>query len=410
MAVFQYKARDRMGKVVIGDMNAPDSNTVGDELVRMGCFPVSIKATVDETQKKDNFFVELQKSSVKITPKEVVLFTRQMATLFNAGIPLMRILQSLADPMDNQKFKSIVQQVARDIEGGLSLSKAMQKHPKVFSELYVSLIEAGEAGGVMDELLKRLADLLEKQVAIDMKVKAAMSYPKMVLSAVGIAITVLMWKVVPVFVKMFEGAKIELPLATQILIAVNKAFVDYWYLLFMAIGLMIFAFKKYVATPKGRRQWDGFLLRAPVLGVINLKSSLAKFTRVFGTLQAGGVPILEIMDITSRVVNNVIISEVILGLQTSVQEGLGISVPLQQSGLVPPLVIQMISAGEESGALDQMLFKVADYYDEEVDQAIKNLATAIEPILLGFMGALVLFLALAIFLPMWDMTKMAQHH
>lgn len=394
-----------MGKVVIGDMNAPDSGTVGDELVKMGCFPVSIKPVVDEDETgKTDFMAKFQ----KVTAKEVVLFTRQMATLFNAGIPLLGILRSLAAPMENLKFKGIIEQILHDIEGGLSLSSAMAKHPKVFSELYVSLIEAGEAGGVMDELLKRLADLLEKQADMDAKVKAAMSYPKMVLSAVAIAISILMWKVVPVFVKMFEGAKIELPMATKILIVVNKAFVVYWYYMFLAIALIIFGFKKYVATERGRRQWDQFLIRMPVMGVINLKSALAKFARVFGTLQAGGVPILDILGIAAKVVDNVILSAMILKLRTSVQEGLGLAVPLQQSGLIPPLVIQMISAGEESGALDTMLFKVADYYDEETDQAVKSLSSKIEPILLTFMGGMVLFLALAIFMPMWDMTKMAQ--
>lgn len=405
MAIFQYKARDRTGKIMTGDMSAPTADAVGQELGKMGCFPIFIKAVdLDSPEEKADFMAQFQ----KIKPKEIVLFTRQMATLFNAGIPLLGILKSLAAPMENPKFKGILEQISRDIEGGLSLSAAMAKHPAVFSELYVSLIEAGEAGGVMDQLLKRLADLLEKQVETDAKIKAAMSYPKMVVSAVVIAVSVLMWKVVPVFVKMFKSAKIELPLATKILIATNSIFVNYWYLLFGSVALLIFLFKKYTATPKGRRQWDQFRLRMPILGIILLKSSLSKFTRVFGTLQTGGVPILDTLGIASRVVDNVILSEMIMGLRTSVQEGSGLAAPLQLSGMVPPLVVQMISAGEESGALDQMLFKVSDYYDEEVDEAVKSLSSKIEPILLTFMGAMVLFLALAIFLPMWDMTKMAQ--
>ncbi len=407
MPIFQYKARDRMGKVVIGDMNAPDSAIVGNELGKMGYFPISVKAVAEEGNKNK---VDIMARFQKVTDKEVVLFTRQMATLFNAGIPLLGILNSLAAPMENPKFKGIVEQIGRDIQDGLSLSGAMSKHPHVFTELYTSLIEAGEMGGVMDKILKRLADLLEKQIAIDTKVKAAMSYPKMVLSAVTIAISVLMWKVVPVFVKMFEGARIELPLATKILIAMDKAFVDYWYALFLSIGLIIFAFKKYTDTDRGRHQWDRFRLWAPIMGVINSKSSMAKFTRVFGTLQAGGVPILDTLKISAKVMNNVILEEMIMHLRTSVQEGFGLAAPLQQSGLVPPLVIQMVSAGEDSGALDEMLFKVSDYYDAEVDEAVRNISSMIEPILLTFMGAIVLFLALAIFLPMWDMTKMAKQH
>lgn len=405
MAIYQYKARDRAGKMLSGDMSAPTADAVGQELGKMGCFPISIKpVNLESAEEKADFMARFQ--SVK--PKEIVLFTRQMATLFNAGIPLLGILKSLAAPMENPKFKGILEQIGRDIEGGLSLSAAMAKHPAVFSELYISLIEAGEAGGVMDQLLKRLADLLEKQVEIDTKIKSAMRYPKMVVSAVVIAVSVLMWKVVPIFVKMFKNAKIELPIATKILIAANAIFVDYWYLLFGGVGLLLLAFKKYTATSNGRRQWDQFCLRMPIMGVILLKSSFSKFTRVFGTLQTGGVPILDTLNISSRVVDNVILSEMILGLRTSVQEGSGLAAPLQLSGLVPPLVIQMIAAGEESGALDQMLFKVSDYYDEEVDEAVKNLSSMIEPILLTFMGAMVLFLALAIFMPMWDMTKMAQ--
>ena len=248
---------------------------------------------------------------------------------------------------------------------------------------------------------------MERQVETDAKVKGAMSYPKMVVSAMSIAVVILMWKVVPIFVKMFEKAKIDLPLATKILIASNKAFFDYWYLLLGGIVLIVFAFKKYTSTERGRYQWDMFMLKVPIMGPILLRSSMAKFARVFSTLQAGGVAILEILTVTAKVVDNTVISSIIRGLKDSVQEGLGLAAPLQQSGLIPPLVIQMIAAGEESGALDEMLEKVADYYDDEVDHAVKNLSSMIEPILLLFMAGLVLFLALAIFMPMWDMTKMA---
>ena len=396
-----------MGELVTGSMDARDAEVVGNELDRLGHFPITIKSAEQEAGNKKGDKADPLERFQKVKMKELVLFTRQMATLFNAGIPVLGILVALEDQVETPKFKRVVKQVRMDIEGGLSMSEAMQKHPDVFNELYSSMIEAGEAGGVMDELLQRLATLMERQVETDAKVKGAMSYPKMVVSAMSIAVVILMWKVVPIFVKMFEKAKIDLPLATKILIASNKAFFDYWYLLLGGIVLIVFAFKKYTSTERGRYQWDMFMLKVPIMGPILLRSSMAKFARVFSTLQAGGVAILEILTVTAKVVDNTVISSIIRGLKDSVQEGLGFAAPLQQSGLIPPLVIQMIAAGEESGALDEMLEKVADYYDDEVDHAVKNLSSMIEPILLLFMAGLVLFLALAIFMPMWDMTKMA---
>ena len=394
-----------MGELVAGSMNAPDAEAVGSELGRLGHFPVTIKSA--EEGDEGNEKVDPLERFQKVSNKELVLFTRQMSTLFNAGIPVLGILVALQEQVSSNKFKKIVVKLQDDIKDGLSLSEAMQKHPAVFDELYVSMIAAGEAGGVMDDLLKRLATLMEREMENDAKVKGAMRYPKIVVSAMVIAVVVLMWKVVPIFVSMFEKAKIELPLATQILIASNKAFFDYWYMLFGGAALLMFIFKKYTATELGRYQWDMFMIKVPIMGPIVLRSSMAKFARVFGTLQAGGVSILEILNVTARVVDNVVISSIIRGLRDSVQEGTGLAAPLKQSGLIPPLVIQMIAAGEESGALDEMLEKVADYYDEEVDHAVKNLSTMIEPILLLFMAGLVLFLALAIFMPMWDMSKMA---
>ncbi len=407
MPLFEYKARDTMGELVAGSMNAPDAEAVGSELGRMGHFPVTISSAEEDAAGAESEKVDPLERFQKVTNKELVLFTRQMSTLFNAGIPVLGILVALQEQIGSRKFRKVVAQLQVDIQDGLSLSESMEKHPSVFDELYVSMIAAGEAGGVMDDLLKRLASLMEREMENDAKVKGAMSYPKMVVSAMAIAVTVLMWKVVPIFVNMFDKAKIELPLATKILIASNKAFFDYWYLLLGGIVLSIFIFKKYTATEMGRYQWDMFMLKVPIMGPIVLRSSMAKFARVFGTLQAGGVSILEILNVTARVVDNVVISSIIRGLRDSVQEGTGLAAPLKQSGLIPPLVIQMIAAGEESGALDAMLEKVADYYDEEVDHAVKNLSSMIEPILLLCMAGLVLFLALAIFMPMWDMSKMA---
>jgi len=409
MPIFEYKARDRMGEMVAGNMDAVDADAVGQELGRMGHFPIKIKSTEEEAAKagKKGEKVDPLDRFQKIKPQELVLFTRQMSTLFNAGIPILGILVAMEEQVDSPKFRRTVKKIRLDIEGGNSMSEAMEKHPTVFSELYTSMIAAGEAGGVMDELLARLADLLEKQSETDAKVKGAMKYPKMVVSAMILAVCALMTWVVPVFVNMFSKAKIELPLATKILIGANKIFFDYWYLLLGGLIFSIIAFKKYTATEKGRYQWDLFMLKVPIMGPIVLRSSMAKFARVFSTLQAGGVSILEILNVTAKVVDNSVISAIVRGLKDSVQEGTGLAAPLKKSGFVPPLVIQMVAAGEDSGSLDEMLKKVADYYDDEVDNAVKNLSSMIEPILLLFMAGMVLFLALAIFVPMWDMSKMA---
>jgi type II secretory pathway component PulF len=412
MAVFEYKARDRMGQMVSGTMTANNADAVGQELSKMGHFPVKIKeeggGSGDDAKtgksKKGGFLSSFQ----KVTTQDLVLFTRQMSTLFNAGIPLLAILSALSDQVSNARFKDVLLQMRREIEDGLSLSEAMQKHEDVFPDLFVAMIQAGEAGGVMDDILGRLADLIEKQSENEAKIKAAMRYPKMVVGAMAVAIGILMWKVVPIFVKMFEKAKIELPWATKLLIAANNLAHDYWHFALGGLVLIYFLFTKYVNTEGGKYRWHYICLKFPIMGNVLLKSNMSKFSRILGTLQAGGVPILDILTVSARVVDNMVLSKIISNLRNSVQEGLGLAAPLSQSGFVPPLVIQMISAGEESGALDDMMMKVADYYDEEVDQAVKNLSSMIEPILLVFMGGLVLFLALAIFMPMWDMSKMTK--
>ncbi len=406
MAIFQYKARNKAGSLVIGNMDAPNPQIVSQELGKMGHFPVSI-TTLEEKKSggKELGFLERHQ---KVPDEELVLFTRQLATLFNAGIPLLGALTSLAEQVEHPKFKIIVQNIRLDIEGGRSLSEAMGKHPEVFTDLYVSMIEAGEEGGMIDDILKRLADLLEKDAQLEAEIKAATRYPKMVIGAVAIAIGILMKWVVPVFVKMFQKSNIALPAPTKLLIGFHSIFVEWWlYTLVFFVGLF-FAFKKYTATEQGRLKWDLIKLRIPLIGPIVLRSAMAKFARVFGTLQKGGVPILDTIEVSANVVDNRVISGIIRGLRISVQEGLGIAGPLQNSRFVPHLVVQMIAAGEESGALDEMLIKVADYYDEEVARALQRLTVMIEPILIFFMGLMVLFLALSIFLPMWDMSKMAR--
>lgn len=407
MANFQYKARDRSGGLIKGEMEAPSREMVGQELGRLGQFPVSIEEVKGGgTELSLNLNLDQYFSGIKID--DMVLFSRQMSTLFRAGIPLLGILSALSEQMENVRFRKVIDEMRQGIQDGLSLSEAMSRHPDVFSDLYISMVRAGEEGGIMDEILQRIADLLEKQAANEARVRSALRYPKIVVLAMTGALIILMTYVVPVFVRMFEKVNLELPLATRMLIGFNNFFTNYWYVGLAAIIFAFFTFRNYIATQTGRYQWDRIKLKLPLVGPIVLRAAMAKFTRVFGNLQRAGVPILDALTVTSRVVDNAVIGRVIGNLRTSVEEGMGLAAPLKSSGWVPALVVQMVSAGEESGTLDEMLVKVADYYDEEVDRAVTSLSASIEPILIVCMGGMVLFVALAIFMPMWDMSQMAR--
>ncbi|NIQ03258.1 MAG: type II secretion system F family protein [Nitrospinaceae bacterium] len=405
MAKFEYKARDRQGALVMGVMEAASAKAVSSELGRLGHFPVSIETATRPAPAVTEPFMD---RFARVKARDLILFSRQMATLFNAGIPLMGILNSIGEQLENPLMKRTVGQLRKDIGEGRSLSEAMAKHPKVFPEMYVSMVQAGEMGGVMDEILHRLADLLENQEENQAKIKAAVRYPKIMLVVMAVAIIILMSFPVPIFIKLYQSMKVPLPLPTRWLIAGYDFILHYWFVPLLAAAGLAAGFKKYTHTPSGRMEWDRFKLQIPLIGPLQLRSAMARFTRIFGSMVRSGVPILEAITVSSRVVENSVISKVIRELRYSVEEGSGLAIPLKQSGWVPTLVVQMVGSGEESGTLDEMLLKVSDYYDQEVDRAIKTMATMIEPILLVVMACLVLFLALAIFLPMWDMTLMVK--
>ena len=408
MANFQYKARDKMGSLISGEMEALSREMVGQELGRQGQFPVSIQEVKTKKGEASGININLDQYFSRVNIDDMVLFSRQMATLFRAGIPLLGILSALSEQMENPKFRVVLEDMHRGIQDGLALSEVMARHPAVFSELYTSMIRAGEEGGIMDEILQRIADLLEKQAQNEATVRTALRYPKFVLFAMAAAIVVLMIYVVPVFVKIFEKVHLELPLATRLLISFNNFFHNYWYLGLAGLIFAFYLFRNYLATAQGRYQWDRLKLKLPLIGPIVLRAAMAKFARVFGNLQRAGVPILDALMVSSRVVDNEVIARVIANLRESVEEGLGLAAPLKSSGWVPVMVVQMVAAGEESGLLDEMLVKVADYYDEEVERAVTSLSSSIEPILIVCIGCMVLFVALAIFMPMWDMSQLAR--
>ena len=415
MPTFEYRARDRVGDAITGVLEAPGVDIARTRLGEMGYIPVTLKEGKGKGKAKgkakgesEGFSLNVTLVKPKVRLKDLIVFNRQLATLFAAGIPLLRAIQALSEQMENVTFKEVLGAVSEDIQEGTAFSEALAKHPKVFSGLFVAMIKAGEASGTMDTILMRLADLAEHDAATKAKIKAATRYPKIVISVMVIAIAILMKFVVPNFVQIFEHVQLELPLATRILIVASNIFTNYWYILFFAAGGLYFAYRQYCKTKTGRRQVDSLALKLPIFGPIFLKIAMSIFTRTMSTLNRSGLSIIKNLEICAEVVENVVIAQLINDLKESVKQGESISVTMKKSKYFTPMVIQMMSAGEESGELDSMLVKVSEYYDMEVDCAISNISSLIEPILLAFLGAVVLFLMLAIFMPMWDMTKLAK--
>jgi type IV pilus assembly protein PilC len=323
--------------------------------------------------------------------------------MIDAGLPLVQCLEILATQQENKTFAKILQQTRMDVEGGASLADAMRKHPKAFDDLFTNMIAAGEAGGILDTILKRLATYIEKAVKLKGQVKGAMVYPVAVISIAALVIAVILWKVIPTFAAMFAGLGAELPLPTRIVIQMSK-----WFgraLPFMVIGGIAGAvlFRRYYATYGGRRTVDRFVLKLPILGILMQKIAVARFCRTLATLISSGVPILDGLEITARTAGNAIVEDAIMSVRKGVESGLTIAQPLKESGVFPPMVVQMIGVGEQTGALDAMLSKIADFYEEEVDQAVANLLTLMEPVMILFLGVTVGGIVISMYLPLFDL-------
>ncbi|MEK6790640.1 MAG: type II secretion system F family protein [Deltaproteobacteria bacterium] len=405
MAFFNYKARDRQGALITGGLEAVDKGQLEAALDGMGLIPIR----VDVGMRLPSFAVFKKYINVKEVPEqEIIIFSRQLATLFGAGVPLMRSLSTLELQAGSKKFASIIKTIRTDVEAGSSLSVAIAKHKRIFPEFYPHMVEAGEAGGILEDVLDRIAAMLEKNAENRAKVKSATLYPKIVVGALVIAITVLMYYVVPRFVKMYSSFNVPLPLPTRMLIHISNAFTSYWHVGIIAVAASFVAWRFYISTPSGRLRWDGLKLRFPIFGPILLKSVLSRFSRVLGSLYKSGLPILQSLDIASRAVENTALAAEIKSIEVDVRAGKTLSAPMAAARHFPPLVVQMVAVGEDTGNLDEMLDKVAQYYDQEVDASIRNLTTTLEPVLLGFIFVVVLFLALAIFLPMWDIIKVVK--
>jgi len=398
MPVYQYRARDKYGSLSTGTIETSNRDAVASQLDHLGYHPVSI-----EEIRKELGVTELFDRFTRISPENLIIFSRQLATLISAGLPFMTSFDALIEQTDNKRLKNVIVQVRKDVEGGSSFSDALAKHPTVFSNLYVSMIRAGETGGVLDEILQRLATLAEHEATTRARIKAATRYPKIVIGALVIAFVILLQFVIPRFATLYANFKAQLPLPTRILIGINNTFQSYWWLV-LAVGVVItFAVRAYVRTETGRLWWDGTKIKLPVFGPIFLKTALSRFARVFGTLTRSGLSILQTLEIVSQTVGNTVISRVVDNIRDSARQGRGIVQPMQVSRIFPPVVIQMVSVGEQTGKMEEMLTKVSEYYDQEVEYSIRNLSTSLEPLLLALIGGVVLFLALAILMPWWNL-------
>lgn len=400
MAIFRYSAKDNTGRVIGGVIEADTDAMVVDRLRDMGFFITKLERTVE----RGDVFQSLQ-GFLGIGLKDLAIFSRQFATMVNAGLSLVRTLSILEQQSSNKRLKQIVAQVRVDVEAGRPLSDSMGRHPKAFSSLYVNMVKAGETGGVLDEVLERVANYLEKEQALRSKVRSAMVYPILLTCAAMGGLFFMTIVILPQFENLFKeiGGGGQLPLPTQIAMATSVAIRRYWYLIFAFFGVGGYVLRRYLQTPGGRARYDRFKLKMPVIGELNRKIVVARFTRTLGTLIASGVPIMQSLEVVAKAIDNTVIGDAVDAVRASIREGQTIAIPLQFSGVFPPMVVQMAKVGEETGALEQMLEKVADFYDVEVETMVASLTSLLEPILIIVMGVVVGAMVISLYLPIFQL-------
>jgi len=398
VATFRYSARDSGGRVVAGAIEADTEVGVIGKLQEMGFFVTSLERQQQRTSLRDAL-----RRLRKVGMRELTVFARQFATMVNAGLSMVRTLTILEQQAENQKLKEIVGLVRKDVEEGTTLSDAFGKHPQTFSGLVVNMIRAGEIGGVLDDVLNRIAIFFEKDLALRQKVRAAVTYPTAIfIFALGI-IFFLVFFILPQFIGFFEGLDLVLPFPTRIMIVFTRVATGYWYIFLGMMALGLYAFRTYIRTPSGRFGFDKWKLRVPVFGALLRKVTVSRFTRTLGTLISSGVPILQALEVVAKAVDNKVVAQAIENVRSSIREGESIALPLQASGLFPPMVVQMTAVGEETGTLDTMLQKVADFYDAEVETTLAQLTSILEPLLIMFLGFVVGFIVLAFYMPLYQL-------
>jgi type IV pilus assembly protein PilC len=395
MPTFEWKGTARNGQTQTGVLVADSKDAVINVMRRQQIVVTAVKEKGKE--------IALPKFGGGVPAQSVAIFTRQFSVMIDAGLPLVQCLEILGAQQEHKTFKRTLLQIRQDVESGSNLADAMRKHPKVFNDLYTNMVAAGEAGGILDTILQRLATYIEKSVKLNGQVKSAMIYPVAVISIACIVVAVILWKVIPTFASLFESLGAELPLPTRVVIALSNFIADYWWLMIISFFALTFAIRKYHQTYKGKRVLDNILLRVPVLGILLRKIAVARFCRTLSTLTSSGVPILDGLQITARTAGNSVVEDAIMATRKSVEEGKTISEPLGSTEVFPQMVVQMIAVGEQTGALDTMLSKIADFYEEEVDVAVAGLMKLLEPILIAFLGVAIGGIVIAMYMPMFSL-------
>ncbi|MGB4294038.1 MAG: type II secretion system F family protein [Smithellaceae bacterium] len=405
MSTFSYKALNENGNKVTGVLDAVSIEEATSILVTRGLIPE--KLTAEDSSSSDSLGVKIMSLLDQVKVNDLIIFTKQFRSMLSAGVPILRLLQVLETQTESRVLKKAIAKIVIDIRQGSTLSEAMQKFPKIFSPLYCAMIRAGELSGNVPSVLDRLIYIIEHEHKVKSDIKSALRYPFIVVIALGVAFVILLTVVVPKFVAMFSKSGLTLPLPTQIAVLLHAFLVNYWYLILGFLVIIIFALATYFKTPQGKFVRDSIFLEIPIIGKVFKKAALSRFASIFAILQTSGVPVMQSLSILSETIGNEAIARAFENLRERIEEGAGISAPLKSSKYFTPMVVDMIAIGEESGNLDEMLREISKHYDDEVEYAVKGMSDAIGPILIVGLAAVVGFFALAIFMPMWDLTKLA---
>jgi len=400
---YAYKVRDKAGKLVEGELEADNPQLVVSKLRSMGYIPVEIQENSKQGLARD---IKIPGLSDRVKTKDVAVFSRQFATMINSGLSLLRSLNILAEQTENKVLADIANQVRIDVEKGSSLSAALAKHPKAFNRLYVAMVRAGEIGGVLDTVLLRLADTIEKQVELRRKVRSAMTYPAVVAVLVFLIVTAMLLFIIPMFEDLYSELGGSLPFITQKLIDISSFARKFWFVIIGGEIAAVWGFRKWINSEEGRKAWDALKLRIPIFGVLVRKTALARFSRTLSALVRSGVPILESLDIVAETSGNHVVATATRDTQVAVKGGEPVSRKLQDHPVFPPMVVQMMAVGEETGALDEMLDKIADFYDQEVEATVDALTSLIEPLLIVVMGVCVGGMVIALYMPMFNIINL----
>jgi type IV pilus assembly protein PilC len=397
MPIYSYVAETKRGRKLKGELEAADERIALSQLRRRNLTIKKLKL------KPKDIFENVAFMQPKVTNRDIVIFTRQFSTMIDAGLPLVQGLTILAEQSENKTFRNIIKEVTKDVEGGSTLAEALKKHTKVFDDLFVNLVAAGEVGGILDTIMRRLADYIEKSEALKKRIKGALAYPAVVVAIAILVVSVILIFVIPVFESMFADFGAALPTPTQLVVNMSRFLKGNIHWVILGLGAFVFMFKKYRGSKGGRKTTDSIALKLPIFGDLLKKTAIARFSRTLGTMIQSGVPILDSLEIVAKTSGNVVLEEIIYEVRASIAEGQTIADPLSESEIFPGMVVQMISVGEATGALDTMLGKIADFYDDEVDAAVEALTSMLEPLLMLFLGGSIGGLVIAMYLPIFQM-------